>query len=472
MFVLAAASRPRSWYIGVRLINMDNNKIVIPSGAQFIIEELAKHGHVAYVVGGCVRDSVLGRNPADWDITTDALPEEVKAIFPVTIDTGIEHGTVTVRIKHVSYEVTTYRIDGDYEDGRHPKDVTFTRSLEEDLKRRDFTINAMAYNDTDGLVDLFGGLEDLKAGVVRAVGNPTERFSEDALRMLRALRFSAQLGFEIEKETFAAIRTLAPTLAKVSAERIQVEVLKLICSDHPERIEQVAMSGLSAIFFPEWDAMLSCKQATVHHCYDVGHHTIVVMQGVPATKTLRLAALLHDVAKPLSKKTDKKGLDHFVGHPSLGAEMAKEIMRRWKLDNATIDEVCRLVRYHDERPELTPRNARRLVHRIGVDYMENLLVLQHADVLGQSDFQREEKLERIELLRSLYHQMLEEEACLQIRDLKVNGQDAMAMGIPKGPQIGEVLEYLLQQVIEEPARNEREYLMGVLEQWKNSEANR
>ncbi|MBQ1722092.1 MAG: polynucleotide adenylyltransferase, partial [Lachnospiraceae bacterium] len=178
---------------------MDNNKIVIPSGAQFIIEELAKHGHVAYVVGGCVRDSVLGRNPADWDITTDALPEEVKAIFPVTIDTGIEHGTVTVRIKHVSYEVTTYRIDGDYEDGRHPKDVTFTRSLEEDLKRRDFTINAMAYNDTDGLVDLFGGLEDLKAGVVRAVGNPTERFSEDALRMLRALRFSAQLGFEIEK---------------------------------------------------------------------------------------------------------------------------------------------------------------------------------------------------------------------------------------------------------------------------------
>jgi tRNA nucleotidyltransferase (CCA-adding enzyme) len=218
--------------------------------------------------------------------------------------------------------------------------------------------------------------------------------------------------------------------------------------------------------------MLACKQATVHHCYDVGHHTIVVMQGVPDTKVLRLAALLHDVAKPVSKKTDKKGLDHFVGHPSLGAELAKEIMRRWKLDNATIDAVCRLVRYHDERPELTPRNARRLVSRVGVDYMEDLLALQHADVLGQSVFHREEKLERIELLRNLYEEMKAQEACLMIRDLKVNGQDAMAAGIPKGPQIGEALEYLLQQVIEEPARNDREYLMGVLAQWKTSEENR
>ncbi|MCR5641604.1 MAG: CCA tRNA nucleotidyltransferase [Lachnospiraceae bacterium] len=447
---------------------MENLKIEIPSGASTIIETLGAHGHVAYVVGGCVRDSVLGRNPADWDITTDALPEEVKEIFPVTIDTGIEHGTVTVRIDHVSYEVTTYRIDGEYEDGRHPKDVTFTRSLEEDLKRRDFTINAMAYNDTEGLVDLFDGLGDLRRGIVRCVGNPTERFSEDALRMLRALRFSAQLDFAIEAETFGAIQTLAPTLSKVSAERIQVELLKLICSDHPERLEAVAESGLSAIFFPEWDAMLSCSQATVHHCYDVGHHTIEVMREVPATKGMRLAALLHDVAKPISKKTDKKGHDHFVGHPSLGAVMARDILRRWKLDNGTIDMVCRLVKYHDERPQLTPRNIRRLVHRIGTEHMEDLLTLQWADILGQSDYLREEKLERVTQLREGYETILREQQCVQISDLKLNGKDVIAAGVPKGPMVGQALEALLQVVLEDPARNEREDLMGELEQWKKS----
>lgn len=447
---------------------MENIKIEIPSGANKIIEELALHGHVAYVVGGCVRDSVLGRKPADWDITTDALPEEVKAIFPVTIDTGIAHGTVTVRMNHISYEVTTYRIDGDYEDGRHPKDVTFTRSLEEDLKRRDFTINAMAYNDADGLVDLFDGLDDLKKGVVRCVGSPMERFSEDALRMLRALRFSAQLGFDIEEETFAAIKKLAPTLEKVSAERIQVELLKLITSKHPQQMEQVAESGLSAVFFPEWDAMLSCQQNTPHHSFDVGHHTMVVLQQVEATKVLRLAALLHDVAKPVSKKTDKKGRDHFVGHPSLGAVMAKDIMRRWKLDNATIDAVCRLVKYHDERPELTPRNVRRLVHRIGVDYMDDLLKLQRADVQGQSAFEQEEKFERLDQLQALYEEIISQQQCVQIADLKVNGKDVIAAGIPKGPQVGEVLEFLLDQVIEHPERNDREYLMGELAQWKKA----
>lgn len=447
---------------------MNSIQISIPSGANTIIQELEKHGHAAYVVGGCVRDSVLGRNPADWDITTDALPEEVKAIFPVTIDTGLEHGTVTVRINHVSYEVTTYRIDGDYEDGRHPKDVTFTRSLEEDLKRRDFTINAMAYNETDGLVDMFDGLGDLEKGVVRCVGSPMERFSEDALRMLRALRFSAQLGFDIDPETFEAIGALAPTLAKVSAERIQVELLKLICSDHPERMEWVSKSGLSAVFFPEWDAMLACEQATPHHCYDVGHHTMVVMQKVPATKVMRLAALLHDVAKPVSKKTDNKGADHFVGHPSLGAVMAKEIMRRWKLDNVTIDAVCRLVKYHDERPELTPRNVRRMVHRIGLENMEDLLTLQYGDVQGQSTYEQQAKFERIATLRSMYEEIVAKEQCVQIADLQVNGKDVMEAGIAKGPMIGEALNHLLELVIEEPEKNDREFLMGELAQWQKS----
>ncbi|MBQ7469999.1 MAG: CCA tRNA nucleotidyltransferase, partial [Pseudobutyrivibrio sp.] len=318
----------------------------LPADVSKIINILESNGHEAYAVGGCVRDCILGKIPHDWDITTSALPETVKSLFDRTFDTGIEHGTVTVLLHGVGYEVTTYRVDGKYEDGRHPKEVTFTASLEEDLKRRDFTINAMAYNETKGLVDLFGGEADLEAGIIRAVGNPTERFTEDALRMLRALRFSAQLGFDIEANTYQAIKDLAPTLERISAERIQVEMVKLITSDHPERMRDVYETGLTKVFFPEFDAMMECDQINKHHMYTVGEHTIVSMGLAPADRVIRLAMLLHDIAKPVCKTTDENGQNHFKMHPVEGQKMAKTVLRRLKFDNDTTDKVCNLVKNH------------------------------------------------------------------------------------------------------------------------------
>ena len=271
----------------------------LPENVNYIIRTLSEHGCEGYAVGGCVRDMLLGRTPQDWDITTSAKPEQVKEIFSHTIDTGIEHGTVTVMLGHEGYEVTTYRIDGEYEDARHPKEVTFTANLVEDLKRRDFTINAMAYNETAGLVDVFDGAGDLERKVIRCVGNPTERFTEDALRMLRAVRFAGQLGFSITPETKEGVRTLAPSIQKVSAERIQAELVKLLVSDHPEEIRTAYELGLTAQFLPEFDRMMETGQQNIHHCYTVGEHTIHAVCGVRKDKVLRLTMLLHDVAKPL-----------------------------------------------------------------------------------------------------------------------------------------------------------------------------
>ena len=432
----------------------------LPADVSKIINILESNGHEAYAVGGCVRDCILGKIPHDWDITTSALPEEVKSLFNKTFDTGIEHGTVTVLIRGVGYEVTTYRVDGKYEDGRHPKEVTFTASLEEDLKRRDFTINAMAYNDARGLVDLFGGMDDLDAGIIRAVGDPRERFTEDALRMLRALRFSAQLGFDIEDETLRAIKELAPTLDRISAERIQVEMVKLITSDHPERLRDVYTTGLSRIFFPELDDMMECEQVNKHHMYTVGEHTIVSMGLVPADKVLRLSMMLHDVAKPKCKTVDEHGQNHFKKHPAEGADMARDILRRLKFDNDTTAKVCNLVRNHDDRPEITPRNIRRLIIRVGKDNYMDLLAVKRADALAQSMYHRQEKLDYIDGLEAMYNQVLEAEDCLSIKDLEVNGKDLIAMGVPQGQRIGEILNSLFDEVIDNPECNNRDYLFN------------
>ncbi|MCR5099479.1 MAG: CCA tRNA nucleotidyltransferase [Lachnospiraceae bacterium] len=441
-------------------------QIALPDPVKKVIGILEEHGYEAYAVGGCVRDSIMGVTPHDWDVTTSALPQEVKSCFDRTFDTGIEHGTVTVRMYGQSFEVTTYRVDGDYEDGRHPNDVTFTASLEEDLKRRDFTINAMAYSDRGGLVDLFGGADDIASRVIRCVGDPRERFSEDALRMLRALRFSAQLDFEIDPRTLDAIRELSPTLEKISAERITAEMVRLITSDHPERIETVYDTGLTAVFFPEWDEMMATPQHHHHHCYDVGHHTIEVMKHVSADRVMRLTAMLHDVAKPICRKTDPQGEDHFVGHPQLGADMARDILRRFKMDNATIDHVCTLVRHHDERPTPTRRNIRRLMSRVGAEHMPGLIELKIADVLGQSGYKREEKLAELSEIRRLYEEILAEGECVKISDLAVTGKDVIAAGVPRGPEIGRLLKRLLDMVIEDPTQNDREILLARIDEWK------
>lgn len=428
----------------------------LPDDVKRIIAVLEQGGYEAYAVGGCVRDTLLLRMPGDWDVTTSAKPEEVKALFSHTIDTGIQHGTVTVMMNHVGYEVTTYRIDGEYEDARHPKEVTFTGNLIEDLKRRDFTINAMAYNESAGLVDEFDGIGDLERKVIRCVGDPMERFAEDALRMLRAVRFAAQLGFSIDEDTADAIRKLAPTIAKVSAERIAVELVKIVTSPHPEALRMAYELGLTAVFMPEFDVTMETKQDTIHHIYTVGEHILKSMQDVQPEKNIRLIMLFHDMAKPLVKTHDELG-DHFRGHTQGGADMSKEILRRLKFDNATIDLVYKMVKHHDDRPQ-TEAAIRRMFAAIGLENVPMLLEIKRADLRAQSMYQREEKMALVERYEQHYRDCLAQQSCLQKKDLAINGSDLIAMGMKPGKEMGEVIEQLFQAVLEEPELNRKEKL--------------
>lgn len=436
-------------------------KVQIPEKVSEIIEVLQQNGYDAYAVGGCIRDSFMGREPNDWDITTSAKPLEVKRLFRQTVDTGLQHGTVTVMIAKEGFEVTTYRIDGEYEDSRHPKEVTFTGELREDLKRRDFTINAMAYNDRDGLVDAFGGIEDMDKKVIRCVGNPTERFTEDALRILRAVRFSAQLGFSIEEETMKAAKELAPTLSKISAERIATELIKLLVSDHPDYLEAAYENDITAVILPEFDTLMRTEQHTPHHCYTVGKHTLESMKYIPADKILRLTMLLHDMGKAEVKTTDENGRDHFKGHSIESERIAVEIMRRLKLDNDTIGKVKKLVYWHDYRPLPNPKAVRRAVNKVGTDLFPLLLKVQYADAMAQSDYRREEKLERICQVEKVFKEIQEKEECVSVSMLAVNGKDLIQSGMKPGKAIGETLAYLLDVVLDEPEKNEKEYLLSL-----------
>ena len=433
-------------------------KIELPKKVTMIIQNLQLHGYEAYAVGGCVRDSILARRPEDWDITTSARPDEIKKLFNRTVDTGIEHGTVTVLIGKDGYEVTTYRIDGAYEDSRHPKEVRFTRSLKEDLRRRDFTINAMAYNDEVRLVDIFGGMQDLNHHLIRCVGDPKERFSEDALRILRAVRFSSQLNFPIESKTAEAVKELAPTLKNISAERIQAELVKLLVSPHPERIRDAYELGITKVILPEWDNMEGVEQNTPHHRYDVAEHTIHALKNVKRDKILRLTMLFHDMGKPEMKTTDEKGRDHFKGHALVSEEIARKVMRRLKFDNDTVKKVTRLVCYHDYRAEATPKNVRRAMNRIGVELFPYYLAVRMADAKAQSSYRRREKVENIIEMRRLYQKALLNGECVTLRQLAVSGRDLMELGMRPGREIGSMLSELLEYVIDDPERNKKEIL--------------
>ena len=437
-------------------------KITLPNKVKYIIDTIAAAGYEAYAVGGCIRDSILGRNPADWDITTSAKPEQVKELFPRTIDTGIAHGTVTVLLDKEGFEVTTYRIDGEYEDSRHPKEVIFTSNLIEDLKRRDFTINAMAYNETTGLVDAFDGMGDIERGVIRCVGNPLERFTEDALRMMRAIRFSAQLGYEIEEQTTRAICELAPNLKNISAERIQVELTKLMVSAHPEFLIKAYNTGVTKVFFPEFDVCMQTNQVHKHHMYDVGTHTLVALTHTPADKYLRLAALFHDIGKPAAMTIDPDGTTHFKGHQKISAKIAKEVLRRLRFDNDTIQTVSRLVEYHDYGNGVEPnsRIVRRAVHKIGEDIFDVLCQLRRADVLAQSMYMREEKLALLERWESIYKDIVDQKQCVSLKTLAVTGSDLIAEGMKPGKELGEVLKLLLDHVLDEPQDNTKEILIA------------
>lgn len=435
--------------------------INLPKDVANIIHILEEAGHEAYAVGGCVRDSILGREPNDWDITTSALPQQVKELFSHTIDTGLQHGTVTVMMHHVGYEVTTYRVDGEYEDSRHPKAVTFTRDLIEDLKRRDFTINAMAYNEKDGVVDAFGGIQDLENGIIRAVGNPKERFTEDALRMMRAVRFAAQLGYDIEENTKAAIREMADTLERISAERIQVELVKLVVSDHPEHMRQLYETGITRVILPQFDRMMETQQNNPHHCYSVGEHTMKAMEQIRPDKVLRLTMLFHDMGKPDTKTTDEKGIDHFHGHAALSQNYANETLKKLKFANDTLHKVSKLTYWHDYKVQPDKRGVRRALNKIGEELFLLLLEVKRADALAQSMYKREEKLEELLQIKEIYTQIKEEGQCFSLKDLAVTGQDLIALGMKPGPQLGEMLGTLLEIVLEDPEQNEKENLLSI-----------
>lgn len=426
---------------------MKEIKITMPQAVKEIIDTLECAGFEAFAVGGCVRDAILGRIPADWDITTSAMPEEVKGLFNRTIDTGIQHGTVTVMKDHVGYEVTTYRIDGEYEDARHPKEVSFTSNLIEDLKRRDFTINAMAYNDRAGIVDAFDGIGDLEKGVIRCVGNPKDRFGEDALRMLRAVRFSAQLGFQINPETMEAIGELSENLQKISAERIQTELVKLLVSDHPDYLRKAYESGITKVVLPEFDACMKWETQGD----TVGEQTLRSLLQVEKEKVLRLTMLFHDFGVPL------QGAE---GHAAAGADLARSIMRRLKFDNDTTDKVKKLTAEHDRRIKNEPASVRCAVSQIGKELFPYFLKVRKADILSKDPADQEASMKELEKLQELYETILKNGEAVCMKELAVDGKDLLAAGAPQGKKIGEILNTLLQIVLEDPEKNTRDILLS------------
>ncbi|MCI8365212.1 MAG: CCA tRNA nucleotidyltransferase [Eubacterium sp.] len=458
--------------------------VQIPEKVEYILDTLKANNFEGYAVGGCVRDSVLGRTPGDWDITTSAKPEEVKQIFRKTVDTGIEHGTVTVIIEGEGFEVTTYRVDGEYEDHRHPTEVEFTPDLKEDLKRRDFTINAMAYNPEKGIVDLFDGIKDLRHRCIRCVGEPEARFSEDALRMLRGIRFAGQLDFTIEERTLQAIQNQSSSIGKVSVERIRTEITKLLLSKKPDKLLLAERTGLCESFLPEFTRMLETVQNNPHHSFDVGYHSLLAVRNVreigeklqkqeavisqpyggdfrteKVDTILVFAALLHDVGKPLCKTTDEKGVDHFHGHAEVGSQMAHDVMRRLRFDNDTVNMVTKIVRFHERRFEGSPKAMRRLMSQAGIEVMPYLFIIQEADILSQSEYMREEKLASIKEGRNVFAEILRQKEAVCLQDLQVTGKDLLDLGVSRGPQVGKVLRELLEVVIDSPEKNNRKLLL-------------
>ncbi|HHT98412.1 MAG TPA: CCA tRNA nucleotidyltransferase [Clostridiales bacterium] len=450
----------------------------IPNNVNHILNVLMDNSYEAFIVGGCVRDIILNKVPEDWDITTSAKPDDIKRLFKRTIDTGIEHGTVTVLLDNDKFEVTTYRLDGEYEDNRHPKQVAFTSSLKEDLRRRDFTINAMAYNEKQGLIDLYGGIEDLKNKIVTCVGVATERLEEDALRILRAIRFSAQLGFDIEKNTLDAIKNRVSLLKHISAERINVELSKLLVSDNPDRIRLAYELGITREVLPEFDKMMLTRQNNKHHMYNVGDHTIKALRIVGNIKSdriftakekliLRWTILLHDVEKPNTLTTDQYGNDHFYGHNEKGAETAKKILKRLRFDNETLDTVVRLIKHHTYRYKLDARNMRKAVSKIGKKYMELLFEVNYADNMAKNEKYIDEMIADLDQAERLYREIIDKNECTDLKSLKITGKDLVDSGFKQGKVIGNTLNTLLGMVINEPNLNNKETLLNLAKEIKN-----
>ncbi|MCD2348068.1 CCA tRNA nucleotidyltransferase [Clostridium guangxiense] len=436
--------------------------IEVPEKPSYVVSILQKNKFKAYIVGGCVRDSLLLKEPNDWDIATSAKPEDMIKIFEKAghkvIPTGLKHGTVTVMIDKNGYEITTFRIDGEYSDGRHPDSVEFTDDLKEDLSRRDFTINSMAYNEKDGLVDYFNGYEDLNNKVVRCVGNPDKRFNEDALRMLRAIRFSAQLSFKIEEKTAEAIKSNHSLIKKVSVERIQNEINKILMSHNPNYLANLYDYQLLDYIIPEYSICFKCEQNNPNHIYNVGVHIEKSLGYVEGNLPLRLTMLFHDIGKPLCKTRDDKGIDHFYGHQEKSFLMAENILKRLKYDNATIEKVKILVKFHDVELN-TFRQVRKVLSIIGERNFIDLLKIKEADIRSQNPEYYEERHEKINLAKEMFKKVIAENNCFKLKDLAVNGRDLINIGIKDGRLIGKILNKLLEIVIEKPETNNKSELL-------------
>ena len=434
-----------------------------------LISRLEQAGFSAYAVGGCVRDSLLGLVPHDWDLCTSAPPEQIRQVFRNyrTVDTGLKHGTLTVIVDHIPYEITTFRTDGPYTDHRHPDSVSFVDNLREDLARRDFTVNAMAWSPSAGLQDLFRGREDLEARVIRCVGDPEQRFSEDALRVLRALRFASVYDFQVESATAAALRRMAPDLSHVAGERIREELLKLLCGKACGRILR-EYPEVFGILLPELRPMFGYDQQNPHHRFDLWEHTVRGVEGVPPDPLLRLTMLLHDTGKPVVRTTDEHGVGHYLGHQKASAEIAMKAADRLHLDNVFRDRLYTLVLHHDTplrtqsgEVDTRPSFLLRRLNRFGEENLRALFLIHRSDRMATGISSEEKEDARFRLRMEALDALLASRPCFTLKDLAVNGRDAVAAGL-RGPAVGEALQALLEAVMDGRLPNEREPLLEEL----------
>lgn len=449
---------------------MMNDRLTLPAPVSVLISRLNESGFSAYAVGGCVRDSLLGRTPHDWDICTSALPEQMQAVFRDlrTVETGLKHGTLTVVMDHIPYEVTTFRVDGDYTDHRHPDSVRFVDDLTADLARRDFTVNAMAWSPETGLADPFGGQEDLSSKLIRCVGEAEKRFDEDALRILRALRFAAVYDFAVEPRTAAALRRMAPDLSRVAGERIREELLKLLCGKAAGRVLREYPEVLAEII-PEIRPMIGYDQQNHHHSYDLWEHTVRGLEGVPAEPVLRLTMLLHDTGKPVVRTTDEKGEGHYKGHAKVSEQIARKTAETLRLDNASRDRLCKLVLHHDTPLRTgsgeinTDRSfLLRRLNRFGEEDLRALFLIHRSDRIATGYTTQEREDARLRDRVSALDALLAEQPCFTLKDLAVNGRDLTAAGL-KGKAVGDTLRFLLEAVMDGTIPNEREALLASVE---------
>ncbi len=434
----------------------------IPECVKTVIGKLLEAGYEAYLVGGCVRDNLMKKTPTDYDVTTSALPDEIKNVFTEfkTFDVGIKHGTVTVISGGFSVEVTTYRVDGDYTDNRHPDAVSFTRNFYEDLARRDFTMNAVAFNEVDGLVDRFDGIGDINKRIIRCVGNPQKRFCEDALRILRALRFASTLDFNIDFETEKAIFEKKHLLLNVSSERVSEELKKLLCGKAVRRILTDYCEVLSVVI-PEIADCIGFNQNTKYHIYDVFEHTAMVVENLPERSDLRMAGLLHDIAKPLCYSEDKNGVGHFKGHCEKGAEIADGILKNLKSDNKLREKTVTLIKYHDMKINPCAVDVKRALKVLGEETYFDLVILSQADNSAKNPEYNKPESHYVKL-REIAEKLISDNACFNLKTLAVNGEDIKEIGIKDGRKIGEALNFLLDAVIEDKVLNNKEFLLNYL----------